>query len=75
MWLKAEEHLSDGMMRDYISYNTYWKQYQGTFQDVSLSINDSLIKNRGVEDGSKSYDRVVDLLMMSNLKNQLVPAE
>ena len=75
LWLKAEEHLSDGMMRDYISYNTYWEQYQGTFQDVSLSINDSLIKNRGVEDGSKSYDRVVDLLMMSYLKNQLFPAE
>lgn len=71
LWKKAEKHVSKKMLKDFESYNTYWSQFNGAIQDVSLSFNDAMIKVRGVKEGSESYNLVVDLLVNAYLQDKL----
>ena len=41
----------------------YWSRYQGKVAEVSDHINNSTLEFHGVEDGVKSYGRVVDLMI------------
>lgn len=44
-------------------HNTYWKQFKGDVQEISDNINSSYLQANGVEAGTKSYGKVVDLLL------------
>lgn len=70
---KARAHLSKGALRDLNSYGDYWDQFEGSFQDFTLDVNDTMIKLRGVKDGSLSYDRMILLLLASYTKGTLFP--
>jgi len=62
---------SDGMIRDILANNEYWKQYQKKkVSQVSEKVNDTYLKANDEEDGVQSYGRVVDLLLAERRKKK-----
>ena len=41
----------------------YWGRYKGKVAEVSTAVNNSTLEFHGVEDGVKSYGRVVNLML------------
>lgn len=62
-YAEACGYLSDGVISD-MRYNTeYWSQFETPIATAASSINDSYLKANSQEDGTKSYGRMVDLLL------------
>jgi hypothetical protein len=60
----AIKGLLDQKVKDDLIYsNLYWKQFDGTISDISNKLNDSYLKINDQDDGVRSYDRMVDLLI------------
>lgn len=55
--------LSDKVKDDIRDNFYYWKQFEGKVAEISEKINDAYLKANDLEDGTKSYGRVVDLLL------------
>lgn len=55
--------LGEGYLRDLNKQHEYWKQFQGPAKEVAEKINDTYLKMNGIKDGTKSYGRMVDLLL------------
>ncbi len=55
--------LSIKVKRDLIYNNIFWKKYEGKIDAFFSKMNDNYLKANGVEDGEKSYSRMVDLLL------------
>ena len=55
--------LCDGVRRDFAANSEYWKQFEGKVAEVSQKINDAYLKANDQTDGTKSYGRMVDLLL------------
>jgi hypothetical protein len=49
---------------------TYWKQFEGPVAETSGRVNDSYLKSNKQEDGTRSYGRMVDLLLAKMLSEQ-----
>lgn len=60
---------SDAYQRDLKKQYEYWKQFQGPTRDVADKINDTYLKLNGIQDGTKSYGRMVDLLLAEYREN------
>jgi hypothetical protein len=60
---KIFSSLSEGVRRDLVFNNEYWKQFTGPVADAADSINDSYLKANRQQDGVQSYGRMVDLLL------------
>ena len=60
---QADAHCSAAVRHDLAAQSDYWDAFEGGVQDLSQSLNDSFIESQGVEEGTGSYDRVVDLLL------------
>ncbi len=55
---------SDGMTADLVNDSEYWEPFRNTkIQEVSDRANDAYLKANAQKDGSKSYGRMVDLLL------------
>lgn len=48
---------------DLAANSAYWEHYDGVVAEVSNEVNDSYLKANGQEEGVKSYDRMVDLIV------------
>lgn len=55
--------LSYDVKSDIIYKSSFWKKYEGPIAKVSSKVNDAYLKSNGVQDGEKSYGRIVDLLL------------
>ena len=55
--------LCEGVRRDFAANSAYWKQFEGKVAEVSQKINDAYLKANDQADGTKSYGRMVDLLL------------
>ena len=56
--------LSDTVLNEYAYRNEYWAQFRKkTAYKVSSAINDAYLKSNNQTDGTKSYGRVVDLML------------
>lgn len=44
-------------------HNDYWSQFEGEVQEISNNINSTYLQANGVESGTQSYGKVVDLLL------------
>ncbi len=55
--------LCEGARRDFAANSAYWKQFEGKVAEVSQKINDAYLKANDQSDGTKSYGRMVDLLL------------
>ena len=62
-YFQLVEKMGEGYSRDITASQAYWKQFQGITKKVATKVNDSYLKINGLEDGVKSYGRMVDLLL------------
>lgn len=61
---------SEGMIADVREEYFYWKQFEDTtISAISNSVNDNYLKANNQNDGTKSYGRMVDLLLAEYRKN------
>lgn len=49
--------------RDYAWHSAYWAQYQGPVSKISDKVNDTYLRINSQQEGSRSYGRMVDLLV------------
>lgn len=63
---RVRENLCDQAVRDLLDHNAYWDTYRGTISEVSDKVNDMYLKANAQEAGTKSYGRMVDLLLAWN---------
>lgn len=62
-------HYSEAVIRDLRANNEYWKQFEKpvvgdtTVGEIAEKVNDTYLKINDQTDGTKSYGRVVDLLL------------
>ncbi|MBP5332194.1 MAG: DUF3810 domain-containing protein [Lachnospiraceae bacterium] len=55
---------SEGMIEDFREHSRYWKQFEDTvLSEVGEKMNDTYLKANNQTDGTKSYGRMVDLLL------------
>lgn len=66
--------LTDGVMTDLADNNRYWRQFKDTVASkVGESMNDAYLKFNAQSDGTKSYGRMVDLLLAEMRKEKNDP--
>ena len=63
------EILNDKVKADISINNVYWQEFKGKAADVSNKVNDTYLKVNALQDGVKSYGRMVDLLL-ADYKNK-----
>ena len=62
-------HISESVSKDLIANNEYWDQFEKpmvgetTVGEIADKVNDAYLKANDQQDGTKSYGRVVDLLL------------
>lgn len=49
--------------RDYAWHRVYWTQYEGPVSELSDKVNDTYLRANAQQEGSRSYGRMVDLLL------------
>ena len=69
-FVEARKGLDPKASHDLDVNTEYWGRYQGKVAEVSDHINNSTLEFHGVEDGVKSYGRVVDLMIAWYRENQ-----
>ncbi len=60
---ELNQNLSVLVVDDIRSNYAFWKKYEGKVEAMSSQMNNAYLKANGVSDGSKSYGRMVDLLL------------
>jgi len=63
LFQKTAKGYSEGVLRDLMALNGFWKQYEGPVERTSSKINNTYLKANNQKDGVKSYGRMVDLLI------------
>lgn len=62
-WQEIRDTLSDGVEMDLRENNAFWARYDGAVAEVADQVNDRYLQANGQEEGVKSYDRMVDLIV------------
>ena len=56
--------LPENARKDLQDNDAFWASYEGKIAEVSNQINDAYLKSNGQENGVKSYDKMVDMLVV-----------
>lgn len=60
---KLNNNISDDVIRD-LNYNSeFWQKYEGKVNEVSDNMNNTYLKANGIEEGTASYGKMVNLLL------------
>ena len=59
----VDAQLSDAVRADYATNREFWADYEGPFREVAQGMNDAYLKANDQADGTRSYGRMVDLLL------------
>ena len=51
------------VLQDRTATQTHYRAFEGPFEDVGTTVNDTYLKSFGEEDGVRSYGLVVDYLL------------
>ena len=62
-WAEIYGMLDERCIADLNANNAFWDSFKGEIADAAESFNDAYLKGRGQENGTESYDRVVDLIV------------
>ena len=63
-WGHVRALYSDGMVADMVANSEYWKQFEDTVAaEIGENMNNAYLKANKQTDGTKSYGRMVDLLL------------
>ena len=68
---RVRNKLCDQAVEDLLDHNAYWDTYRGTISEVSDKVNDVYLKANAQEAGTKSYGRMVDLLLARQREQNL----
>lgn len=60
---KLSKDINSNVLRDLRYNNEFWIKYEGKIDDISNNFNDAYLKSNGVKEGTKSYGKMVDLLL------------
>ena len=63
---QVREKLCEQAVKDLLNHNAYWDTYRGKISEVSDKMNDMYLKANAQRAGTKSYGRMVDLLLAWN---------
>lgn len=63
LFKELNQNLSLYVINDINRNYEFWKQYEGKAEKISSKMNDTYLKINGISDGTKSYGRMVDLLL------------
>lgn len=63
LYAEFQEHLSDGVYRDYAYDSQYWKQFETPVAQTAAAVNDSYLKQNAQPQGIKSYDMITELIV------------
>lgn len=66
------QNLHPGILRDWQDDSAYWQPFQTDFAEQSNKVYNNYLKSNGVSDGSRSYGRMVDLLLAMQRENLIV---
>ena len=69
-YVELHEKYSAAVKRDLTADNLFWEKYKGNVEKISNNINNSYLKSNGQSDGTKSYGRMVDLLLAEYLNEK-----
>lgn len=58
------EKIDKDVRYDLISYSSFWEKYEGKVNKVSENMNNVYLKSNRVKEGTQSYGKVVDLLLL-----------
>ena len=58
------QNIDQTVLNDLNDYSEFWEKYQGTVTEVSDNMNDIYLKSNRVKEGTQSYGKVVDLLLL-----------
>ena len=65
-----KKQYSEGVKIDLEAENEFWKKYNGKIQQISNEVNNSYLKSNGQKEGTKSYGKMVDLLLAQYKKDR-----
>ena len=55
--------LHEGILRDWLNENAYWEPFRTDFSDKTDKAYETYLKSNKVSDGTKSYGRMLDLIL------------
>ena len=58
------ENIDDDVLKDLRDYFKFWEKYEGKTSQVSDNMNNVYLKSNKVKEGTRSYGKVVDLLLL-----------
>ena len=58
------ENIDDDVLKDLRDYFKFWEKYEGKTSQVSDNMNNVYLKLNKVKEGTRSYGKVVDLLLL-----------
>ena len=71
LYWRLREYYSDGMVEDFRRDSEYWSQFENTVISTAANMaNDTYLKANRQNDGTKSYGRMVDLLLAEYRKEK-----
>ena len=62
-WKQIGSRLDAGVRRDLAAQSAYWKRYDTVVDKVAEKANDVWLKSNGQKDGTRSYGRMLDLII------------
>lgn len=62
-FLRVRSQLCEQAELDYAYHRYYWGKYEGPVSELSDRVNDAYLKANAQKEGSRSYGRMVDLLL------------
>lgn len=70
-WEELRGELNENVLVDLQANSDFWAKYDTAVAEVSDRINDTYLKANGQQDGVKSYDRMVDLIVTEYMRGVL----
>ncbi len=62
-WERISSRLADGVRRDLAAQSSYWSRFDSVVDKVAEKANDAWLKSNGQKDGTRSYGRMLDLII------------
>ena len=58
------QDIDEEVREDLVDYSAFWKKYEGEVNEVSDNMNNVYLKSNRVKEGTQSYGKIVDLLLL-----------
>ena len=56
-------NVNNGIIRDYIEINKFWKKFDGEIENISKKTYDIYLKQNNIDSGIKNYNESISLIL------------